>query len=77
MDCPLPRHRHPAAARPDPPGTQGRAEPHENKAAVSQGLAPRKGRAYRDLFALVRTTLGGAAHAGDEAEAPDEDEPND
>ena len=50
---------------------------HDAKVAESTGLAPRKGRAYRDLFALVRTTLGGAAHAGDEAEAPDEDEPND
>lgn len=28
--------------------------PPEDKAAVSQGLAPRKGRAYRELFQLVR-----------------------
>ena len=50
---------------------------HDAKVAESTGLAPRKGRAYRELFALVRAQLGGAAHAGDEAEAPDEDEPND
>ena len=37
--------------------------PPEDKAAVSQGLAPRKGRAYRDLFQLVRAQmLAGQAH---------------
>ena len=30
-----------------------------DKAAESQGLAPRKGRAYRELFQLVREHLGG------------------
>ena len=33
---------------------------------VSQGLAPRKGRAYRELFQLVREHLGGAAGAEEE-----------
>ena len=33
--------------------------PPADKAAVSQGLAPRKGRAYRELFQLVREHLGG------------------
>jgi len=32
--------------------------PPADKAAVSQGLAPRKGRAYRDLFRLVREHMG-------------------
>ncbi len=31
--------------------------PPADKAAVSQGLAPRKGRAYRDLFQLVRAQM--------------------
>lgn len=35
--------------------------PAEDKAAVSQGLAPRKGRAYRELFQLVREQLDDAA----------------
>lgn len=38
--------------------------PPADKAAQSQGLAPRKGRAYRELFQLVREHLGGAAGAG-------------
>lgn len=50
---------------------------HDAKIAESTGLAPRKGRAYRELFALVRTALGGASEADDATEAPDEDEPND
>ncbi len=33
--------------------------PPVDKAAVSQGLAPREGRAYRELFQLVREHLGG------------------
>lgn len=33
--------------------------PPVDKAAVSQGLPPRKGRAYRELFQLVREHLGG------------------
>lgn len=34
--------------------------PPEDKAAVSQGLAPRKGRAYRELFQLVREHMARA-----------------
>jgi len=33
--------------------------PTENNTTVSQGLAPRKGRAYRELFALVREHVSG------------------
>lgn len=40
--------------------------------AQSQGLAPRKGRAYRELFVLVRTQLGGPDDA-DGNEVPQED----
>ncbi len=43
--------------------------PPENKAAVSQGLAPRKGRAYRELFQLVREHM---AHAQAHNEASSE-----
>lgn len=35
--------------------------PPEDNAAVSQGLAPRKGRAYRELFQLVREQMKEAA----------------
>ena len=35
--------------------------PTENNTTVSQGLAPRKGRAYRELFALVREQVSGAS----------------
>ena len=53
-------------ARKDAPGA------HDATVAQSQGLAPRKGRAYRELFVLVRTQLGGADDA-DGSEAPQED----
>ena len=53
-------------ARKDAPGA------HDATVAQSQGLAPRKGRAYRELFVLVRTQLGGPADA-DGNEAPQED----
>ena len=53
-------------ARKDAPGA------HDATVAQSQGLAPRKGRAYRELFVLVRTQLGGADDA-DGNEAPQED----
>ena len=53
-------------ARKDAPGA------HDATVAQSQGLAPRKGRAYRVLFVLVRTQLGGADDA-DGNEAPQED----
>ena len=35
--------------------------PTETNTTVSQGLAPRKGRAYRELFALVREQVSGAS----------------
>jgi len=43
-----------------------------DKAAVSQGLAPRQGRAYREVFQLVKATLKGS----DDTDAPT-DENND
>jgi ribosome-associated protein len=43
------------------------AKPTDN-AAVSQGLAPRQGRAYREIFQLVRDHLSGG---GDIPDAPD------
>ena len=39
-----------------------------------QGLAPRKGRAYRELFQLVREHLGGAAGEDNTPEDEDHDE---
>ena len=45
--------------------------PPPDKAAESQGLAPRKGRAYRDLFQLVREQLD-AAHAKPDTATPNE-----
>ncbi len=46
--------------------------PPADKAAESQGLAPRKGRAYRDLFQLVREHQGGGP-AGEAGESEGED----
>ena len=43
-----------------------------DKAAVSQGLAPRQGRAYREVFQLVKATLKGAGSA--EAQASENDD---
>jgi len=37
--------------------------PPVDQAAVSQGLAPRQGRAYRELFQLVRAQLGNSEDA--------------
>ena len=49
------------------------ATPHDAAVAESQGLAPRKSRAYRDLFVLVRTQLaGGDGAEGDDFAADDE-----
>ena len=45
---------------------------HDAQVAESQGQAPRKGRAYRELFVLVRTQLGGPDDA-DGNEVPQED----
>lgn len=42
--------------------------PAPDKAAASKGLAPRQGRAYRELFQLVKTQLG----AADAATNPEE-----
>jgi ribosome-associated protein len=50
--------------------------PALDKAAVSQGLAPRKGRAYRELFQLVREHLGGTGLER-EQDAADEDDHDD
>ena len=52
-------------ARKDAPGA------HDAVVAESQGKAPRKNRAYRELFALVREQLGGST---DDADAMDEEE---
>ena len=44
---------------------------------VSQGLAPRKGRAYRELFQLVREHLGGTGpNTDDNALSTDDDDDN-
>ena len=45
-----------------------------DKAAVSQGLAPRQGRAYREMFQLVKATLKAASGADVETPAADEDD---
>jgi ribosome-associated protein len=39
--------------------------PAPDRAAVSQGLAPRQGRAYREIFQLVREQLGSTDEAAD------------
>ncbi|HPU54594.1 MAG TPA: ribosome biogenesis factor YjgA [Burkholderiaceae bacterium] len=46
--------------------------PAPDRAAVSQGLAPRQGRAYREIFQLVREQLGSTDEAAD---AVNDDEP--
>ena len=51
------------------------ASAHEAAVAESQGLAPRKGRAYRELYALVRLQLKGGAN-DDTDDMPPEDEDN-
>ena len=45
----------------------------EANVQVSQGLAPRKGRAYRELFQLVREHLGGTGLEREEESNSDED----
>ena len=45
-----------------------------DKAAVSQGLAPRQGRAYREVFQLVKATLKAASGADVETPAASEDD---
>lgn len=49
----------------------------EANVQVSQGLAPRKGRAYRDLFQLVREHLGAGAGHADDADDDSEEDGND
>jgi len=44
-----------------------------DKAAVSQGLAPRQGRAYREVFQLVKATLKGADSAEEQADGSDDE----
>jgi len=53
-------------ARKDAPGA------HEAAVAESHGQAPRKGRAYRELFALVRGQISGTAEEPDEDDGGDE-----
>ena len=49
--------------------------PPPDKAAVSQGLAPRQSRAYREVFQLVKTTLKGEASADtSDTESEDQDD---
>jgi ribosome-associated protein len=42
-------------------------------AAVSQGLAPRQGRAYRELFKLVRSVLTDGQSDGTPEEEPEDE----
>ena len=46
---------------------------HDATVAQSQGQAPRKTRAYRELFVLVREQLGGSTGAADAVEDNEED----
>ena len=54
-------------ARKDAPGA------HAAAIAESQGQAPRKGRAYRELFALVRAQISGPADEDSGADLDEED----
>ena len=45
-----------------------------DKAAVSQGLAPRQGRAYREVFQLVKATLKAANGSSDDPLAENEND---
>ena len=47
--------------------------PAISAASVSQGLAPRQSRAYREIFQLVRTELSSASHDNSSGQANDED----
>ncbi len=44
---------------------QARKDAQPDKASVSQGLAPRRGRAYREIFQLVREQLDGGGDVPD------------
>ena len=49
--------------------------PHDAQVAESQGQAPRKGRAYRELFQLVRAQMDSAQAPADNASpSPEDDE---
>ena len=48
--------------------------PAPDKAAVSQGLAPRQSRAYREIFQLVKATLNPPRSGADEQPEVDSDE---
>ncbi len=47
-----------------------RDAPAPDQAAVSEGLAPRQGRAYREIFQLVRDQLGGGGDLPDNDQSP-------
>ena len=47
--------------------------PTPDKAAVSQGLAPRQSRAYREIFQLVKTLLKGAESSEEQPEEDNDD----
>ncbi len=50
--------------------------PAPDRAAVSQGLAPRQGRAYREIFQLVREQHGSTDEAADAMDADETPETN-
>ena len=43
---------------------QARKDAQPDKTSISQGLAPRRGRAYREIFQLVREQLDGGHESG-------------
>ena len=47
--------------------------PPPDKAAVSQGLAPRQGRAFREIFQLVKATLKGSGGTEEQANEDNDD----
>jgi len=51
--------------------------PAISAASVSQGLAPRQSRAYRDIFQLVRAELSHAQNAAHDVADPDDDRQTD
>ena len=53
---------------------QARKDTPPDAAAESQGLAPRHGRAFREIFQLVREQLTNDAPAAGDADGEDDDE---
>ena len=53
------------------------ASAHDAAVAESQGLAPRKSRAYRELYALVRLQLKGGANDDTDDMPPEDEDDND